>query len=106
MDWLVYLKNIDPFQYNIIPVLEFLGQPFQAEYKYIKICLYSSVISPYHHLKEGLKVGYRPKVSDFIKGVLNAKPQPKYTTIAWDVKIGLHIIRINWGDNKTIFNKD
>ena len=105
MDWLVYLKKIDPFQCNIIPVLEFLGQLFQAEYKYITICSYSSAISPYHHLVEELKVGYRPKVSDFIKGVLNAKPQRKYT-IVWDVKIGLHIIRINWGDNKTIFNKD
>lgn len=90
----------DPFYCDINPVLDFLGELFQARYEFRAIGYYRSAISIFHRPISDSKVGIHPKVSELMKGVFNNKPsKPKYISI-WAVQRVLDFIKESCSDNK------
>ena len=66
-------KEINSFQFDINPILEFLGELFVAGQEYRTIGTHRSTISLYYDLVKEMKVGVQPKVSA-MQGVLSATP--------------------------------
>ena len=73
-------RQIDPVSCDISPILDFLGELFNAGYEYRTINSHRSAISAYHQTIDGKGVGSNEKFCKLLSGVFNLRPlQPKYT---------------------------
>ena len=89
-------RQIDPVLCDITPILDFLGELFDAGYEYRRINSHRSAISTYHQPIDGKGLGSNDRVCKLLSWVFNLHPpQPKYTFI-WDVQTILEYIKVNW----------
>ena len=71
-------RQTDPVSCNKTPVLDFLGELFDAGYEYRTINSHRSAISAYHQTIDGKGLGFNDKVCKLLSGVFNLRPpQPK-----------------------------
>ena len=88
-------RQINPDLCDITPILDFLGEIFDAGYEYRKIISHRSAITAYHQTIDGKGVGYNEKFCKLLPGVFNLRPpQPKYAFIS-DVQTVLEHIKVN-----------
>ena len=98
-------RKTDPVSCHITPILDFLGELFDAGYEYRTINSNRSAISAYHQTIDSKGVSSNNKVCKLLSGVFNSRPpQPKYTFI-WDVQTVLGYIKVNWPVNNVLSDK-
>ena len=61
--------------------------------QYNTICIHRSAISRYHRGIGGTKVGQHPMISQFLKGVFNAKPPSRILVPSWDLTVVLEALQ-------------
>ena len=67
-------RQTDPVSWDITPILDFLGELFDAGYEYRTINSHRSAISAYHQTIDGKGVGSNDKVCKLLSGVFNLRP--------------------------------
>ena len=73
-------RQIVPVPCDITPILDFLGELFDARYEYRTINSHRSAISVYHQTIDGKVVSSNEKVCKLLSGLFNLHPpQPKHT---------------------------
>eukprot|EP00111_Clytia_hemisphaerica_P008229 TCONS_00023993-protein len=98
-------QQVDPHEYDLRFVLDFLAHLFQQKYEYSTINLFRSAISAYHKNIDSFDVGKHSKICSLLGGVFNEMPpQPKYAFI-WDVEQVLSYIE-SLPDNEALSDRD
>ena len=98
-------RQIDPVSCDVTPILDFLGELFDAGYEYRTINSPRSAISVYHQTIDGKGVGFNDMVYKLLSGVFNlCPPQPEHTFIR-DVETVLQYIKVNWPVNNVLSDK-
>lgn len=98
-------RHVDPISCDLIPILDFLGEMFDAGYEYRTINSHRSAISAFHNNIDGVKFESHKQVCQLLSGVFNRRPpQPKYTFI-WDVQTVLDYIKRVWPENEALSDK-
>ena len=86
-------RKIDPFQYAIGKLLNYLSYLFDLGYEYRTVSYHRSKISAYHEYVDNKPVGQHPHVCVLLKWVLNQRPpQPRYVLI-WYIQIVLDFVK-------------
>ena len=98
-------RQIDPVLCDVTPILDFLGELFNAGYEYRTIISHRSAISAYHQTIDGKGVGFNDKVYKLLSGVFNLRPPQPEHTFTKDVQTVLEYIKVNWPVNNVLSDK-